>query len=244
MQYNFGVGLVTATPSGANPTPIPFGVIQDCQIDIDWTEKDLRGEMQAPVATARAALKIVGSAKWGRINALAFGQILTGSTTTTGEVRGIGNEPGTVPTTPFQVTTVNGANGVADLGVFDVTAGIILTRVASSPTTGQYSVVPTTGVYTFAAADTGHTVWISYSYSSSSTGKTVSYTNQIMGSQSTYVLTLFNQFGGNYLGAKLWAVTLSKLSLPLKSEDFTIQDTTITGYADSSGRIIDLYTAG
>jgi hypothetical protein len=44
------------------------------------------------------------------------------------------------------------------------TQGVPMTKVSGSPTTGQYSVNPATGVYSFASADAGKQVVISYSY--------------------------------------------------------------------------------
>lgn len=240
-MFNFGTGIVTAVPTGSNPTPVPFGVLQEVNLDLTWAEVELYGEYQFPVAAARGKAKFGGTAKWGRFSPLALNSVFTGSSIATGETKGVGNEPGTIPGTPYQITVTNGATFVDDLGVIDLTTGLQLTRVASSPATGQYSVNTTTGVYTFAAADTTHTVWISYSYRSASTGKTITYNNQLMGSQSTYTLTVFNNFNSGFFGLKLWAVTLSKLGMPMKNDDFTIQDTVITAYADSAARVCEMY---
>lgn len=70
------------------------------------------------------------------------------------------DEAWTIPGTPYQVT-VNGY-WLADFSVTYASTGIALTKVSASPTVGQYSVAD--GVYTFAAADTGVGVLISYSY--------------------------------------------------------------------------------
>ncbi len=70
------------------------------------------------------------------------------------------NEAGTIPTTPFQITVAGAATFLGDLGVTHL--GVPLTRVPSGPATGQYSVNEATGVYTFAAADVGNVLAISY----------------------------------------------------------------------------------
>jgi len=68
------------------------------------------------------------------------------------------NEVRTIPTTPFQLTPLY--MWLLDVGVtMNSTA---MTKVSGTPTTGQYS-VNATGVYTFAAADTGKDVTIGYS---------------------------------------------------------------------------------
>ena len=70
------------------------------------------------------------------------------------------DEAATVPATPFQVTTAKSwASNIA----VTYANGDAMTEVASAPTVGQYS-VSSTGVYTFAAADEGEAVLISYSY--------------------------------------------------------------------------------
>ncbi len=73
-------------------------------------------------------------------------------------------ESHTIPSTPYQITAnqTYGSWGQDD-GVVSTT-GTVFMPVASSPTTGQYSVNITTGVYTFAAADAGTQLLISYSY--------------------------------------------------------------------------------
>ena len=79
----------------------------------------------------------------------------------------IGNEPWTVPATPFEIT-VDQPQGIwcRDNGVTYAFTGIALVPVASAPTTGQY--IPpsdaTPGLYTFASGDATADVLISYSF--------------------------------------------------------------------------------
>jgi len=75
----------------------------------------------------------------------------------------VAGEPQTVPSNPGPYT-VSVANAFAvDLGVTYASSGASLTKVASNPALGQYS-VSSAGVYTFAAADAGAAVKISYRY--------------------------------------------------------------------------------
>lgn len=73
----------------------------------------------------------------------------------------ITDEPQTIPATPFQVTT--DFTWIADTGVTFALTGMPLVKVTGTPTAGQYA-VDDAGVYTFAAADTGLGVLITYSY--------------------------------------------------------------------------------
>ena len=74
------------------------------------------------------------------------------------------SEPWTVPGTPFQVTVLNSAAFVLDLGVRYVSTGLSLSLVSANPAQGQYSVNSTTGVYTFNSADQNANVVIAYAY--------------------------------------------------------------------------------
>jgi hypothetical protein len=241
MQYGFGTGLLEFTPPGSNPTPVQCGVLQDVSIDVDQTLKELYGQYKSPVDIALAELKISGKAKFAQIFGAILSNILNGAALGTGSTAGSINEVGTVPGSgPYTVTVANSATFVEDLGVVDATTGLRMTRVASGPTTGQYSVAA--GVYTFAAADTAHVVWISYSYTTAA-GKTVTYSNQLMGAATTFTLTLFNTYrSGNY-GCKLYAVVFPKLSIALKNNDHTMQNLDFSAFANSAQKVIDEYTS-
>jgi Phage gp6-like head-tail connector protein len=71
-------------------------------------------------------------------------------------------EAWTVPTTPFQVTALAPyGNWAVDTGVA-YAGGAAMSAVSNAPTQGQYSV--SAGVYTFASADAGAAVVLSYGY--------------------------------------------------------------------------------
>ena len=61
MQLSFGSGAVwgeRTDVTGSGIGPRQFGVLQDIQIDFDWTDKPLYGQLQFPVAIARGQGKI------------------------------------------------------------------------------------------------------------------------------------------------------------------------------------------
>jgi hypothetical protein len=241
MQYGFGVGILSVIPSGSNPTPLQCGVLQDVSVDmVAGALKQLRGQYKYPVAVAEGEGSITGKASFARIFSNLYNQIMGGSQTTGMNLAAI-NEVGTIPGSgPYTVTTSNSSNWVENLSVIDATTGLEMTRVASGPATGQYSVAA--GVYTFAAADASHTVWISYSYSTTS-GYTVAVSNALMGSGSTFSLVAYNQFDSKYLGLKFPAIKAPKLSLGLKMADFTMQNVDFEAFADSSGKVAYIYSS-
>lgn len=74
-------------------------------------------------------------------------------------------EAGVIPATPFKIQAAQLYGAWAADGGVSFATGVALVPIASgTPATGQYIVDPATGIYTFAAADTGKAVLISYSY--------------------------------------------------------------------------------
>ncbi len=239
-MINFGAGQLVVTPSGSNPTPVQLAILQDVSLELSFAEKLLYGAYQLPVDVARGEAKFTLKAKEAQISSLLMASFLAGSTSASGYTAGAINEAQTVPASPaYTITVTNSATFVADSGVVDLTAGIVLTRVASGPTTGQYSV--SAGVYTFAAADASHAVWISYAYTVSGSGKQVTYLNQLMGQGVSYTAYLFNIFRTKVIGVQLYAVTLPKITLPFKNNDYTILDVDLSVYADTSGNVMKFY---
>lgn len=99
-------------------------------------------------------------------------------TVNTISVFGTPTESSAIPGTPYEITVSQAASYVADVGV--TIDGTPATKVVSGPTTGQYSVNETTGVYTFAAADTGKTAAITYRYTIAPANYTVTVPNSIV----------------------------------------------------------------
>jgi len=237
-QYNFGTGGLYLVDASSPAQATQVGVLKDVSLDISFDTKELRGSYTFPVDVARAGGKIEGSASFAQISGRLINAILGGTQTAGATVIGSNNEAGTVPGTPYAITVAN-TTGWSDLGVYNVTNSKFMTRVASSPATGQYSA--TAGVYTFAAADTTNSVQISYSYTSA-TANTVTLTNQLMGSGTTYQISLWNTYKSKNVGVKLYAATLGKYSFSMPNEDFTEETLDFMGFADASNNVISVYT--
>ncbi|SRR6266568_1892800 len=239
---HFGLGFVAAVPAGANPTPIPFALVRGLSYDHARKFVKERGAWKHVVAVGEADNDITG--KFDNVDIMS-GTIaqLTGGTIATGSKIGVPSEVGTIPTTPFQVTASQGATFDTDYGVYDNTSGLVMTRVAAGPTTGQYSVNTATGVFTFAAADVGHKVGITYSYLAAAAGKTVSVVNTPMGLATGYVVVGYSPSQtGKSLGVKLYNCFIPKLSLGWAPDAFTKQGMEFFAAQDSgSTAIADIY---
>ena len=236
--FNFGVGSLWASRTDiSNPTPAQFGTLQDVAVDFSFTSKPLMGQYQIAVAVARAGMKTTAKAKFATIEALAFNEVFFGQTRATGLVTAVLNETSAIPATPFTITVVNGATFATDLGVFFTLTGVRLVRVAATPATGQYTVNTTTGAYLFAAADTLLSVAISYSYAAAAGGTKIVITNQLMGAAPTFQMNLTSIYQGKNLSLQLNSCISTKLSLPFKNEDWTIQEMDIEAFTDASNTL-------
>jgi hypothetical protein len=247
MQLAFGAGALWGTRTdvaGSGIGPDQFGILQDVQIEWDWTTRELWGQYQFPVDIARGQGKITGKAKFARIFGAIYGDLFFGQTPAAGQLTVSENEAAIVPAgPPYTVTVANAANFGDDLGVYYAAggnAGNRFTRVTTPSAAGQYSVNLATGIYTFAAADTGASLVLSYLYNSIS-GKKLMLTNQLMGYTPTFKATFYTSKTTQGVPAGmalvLNACTASKLSLPTKTDDYEIQEFDFSAFADAAGAI-------
>lgn len=246
-QYNFGSGTLICKRTDVSLTqPAFLGVLQEVTINLDTTLKGLLGQRRVNVAMAAGQLKVTGTAKFARIQMTQMTNLMVGGTTTVGTqpLMPLTGEAGTVPgTSTYTITVSQSATFVEDLGVFYASgskAGQQLQPVAaSSEATGKYSVAA--GVYTFAAGDASAPVLIYYRYTSS-TGFQNAFVNPMMGTAPTFQLNLENQWTDQQGAVKslyllLHACQSSKLSLPMKNQDWTIQEFSFEASADASGNV-------
>lgn len=236
----FGVQTQDAAGNAtANATPVEFGTLQDVSGDISFETKELYGAYQFPVMVARGKAKMDFKAKAANINSLIIGDLLLGTGSTAGVKAVVSKFPASVPAaSPYTLTMSPPSSGsfVADLGVLNASTGLPLKKVASAPTTGQYS-VSSQGVYTFASTDANAAVLISYEYSATGTEKIIAIDNQLMGTAPMFKVALALTLNGKKLTLVLNSCTSKKLSLPFKSDDFTIPEFDFSAMADASGRV-------
>lgn len=246
-MINFGVGKLIAVPTNAadgsviaNPTPVVLGTMQDVSLDLSVEMKTLYGSKRYPIAVGQGKGKTEIKAKYAEIDGGILGSLFFGRTETAGIKAAVFDSAGTIPATPgpYTLTVAPPASGsfVADLGVMNATTGEQLSRVASAPAAGQYS-VSGAGVYTFAAADQGKAVRISYEYSAASGGKVWTITNEVMGYTPSFTLLLQNGYQGKNMVVKLNCCVSGKLALPLKNDDFAIYDFDAEAFADANGEL-------
>lgn len=247
-MFIFGSGIMWGTPLAdaagvavANPTPLIFGTMQETSIDFKFELKQLHGQNQFAVAVGRGKGSVTGKAKMADIRAGFLETLCFGVSGTSGLVSAVYDTVGVaIPTTPFTVTVTEPNSGVmdADLGVIDSTTGRAMTRVASAPATGQYSVVIATGVYTFAAADTGKVVYINYRYTAASTtARKLTLANLPMGYAPTFRADFYAPYQGKQAVFTLNNCISEGMSFGSKNDDFTVPEMSFQAFADTAGNI-------
>jgi len=241
-MHQFGSGsMYGSTIQNGVAVPRKFGQLQDIAVDFSYTKKKVFGQQQFALAIVRGQGAITGKAKQANINAGQFNDLFFGQTTAAGQQVPIFSELGTIPTTPYQVTVANSATWLADGGVVNTTTGLTMLRVASAPTTGQYSVAA--GVYTFAAADVGNGVAIDYIYTLAGSGVTTTLINQQAGTTPNFKGVFVMKSAASPGNAvKQLVLTLNlcvseKLALATKIEDFVIPELDFEACADIAGNI-------
>jgi len=237
--YKFGTGVLYGVSSAANATPTAFGALQDVTLDFSFTNKELYGQYQYPLDAGRGEAKLTGKAKLAQVEAGVYNDLFAGATMTTGTTLTVNNEAAAVPAaTPFTVDVANSATFVDDLGVRYAATGVALEKVASTPSTGQYS--ESSGTYTFSTADGSAAVLISYTYTVTS-GQTISADNQLQG-VAPYFSAAFNTTkNGKQFGLKLFRCMSEKLAIATKLGDYNIDEFDFVAMADASNRVYEFY---
>lgn len=236
-QYSFGSGVLYGRSLVNNPaTPVRFGALQDVSFDISFTVKELFGQSQFPLAIGRGTGKITGKANFAQFNAQAYNDLFFGLTNpaNSSQITAVA-EAKTV--TSNAATATNNATYLRDLGVTLASDGSVLTRVTSAPTTVQYTVNETTGVYGFNSGLNNASVYLNYQYTDASNGKLITISNQLLGNSPTFLAAFTSTFKTKKVTFVLNSCMSSKLALATKLEDFVIPSFDFQAFADDSGNI-------
>jgi len=254
MRIGFGSGQLFALPGPFfggtfNASPQWFATLQDVDITIDATIKELRGNLQFPDDTAISDKKITWKAGFGRFSIDVWNNIYFGDTVSAGSASAGTGPGGGVPLVQEAKTLNSTTYTVANSTTFTQDMGVIFasnlqgfTKVSGVPITGQYNV--SAGVYGFAAADNNKAVLISYRYGVT-TGRVLIVQNHIQGWGPQFEMLLsqpYQQLTGNipnYLD--LYACKCGKLAAPLKRADYLISDLEGQAFANSAGLIGEAY---
>lgn len=243
-MLSFGSGTLIGTRSDiANSTPVNFGLVQEVTLSSSYSLKEAYGQYQYPIAVARGTAKVTGKAKVIRISGLAFANLFFGVVPTAGQTATSFGEAGTIPSvSTYVITCANSLTWTADQGVLYALTGLPLTRVASGPTVGQYSVAA--GVYTFSAADEGKGVLLNYNYTISATGQQLAVNNALIGTTPTFGINFYSTFQGLPYNVQASNCVSSKLDfIGSKLEDYTMPEFDFSVFANAAGNVLNMSLA-
>jgi len=238
--YEFGSGVMWATPmidlagnNVSNPTPIPFGAMQDVSLDIAYSVKELYGLYQFPLAVARGTAKLTGKAKIARFQARLFNQVF-GETLSANEIKTVSLLAANV--TGNNYNTGQGANFYLDLGI-QYANGTPMARNSAAGAAGQY-VVAANGLYTFHANDANVAIIVSYAYNAANgPGNSWTINNQLLGLSPFFKLVLNQAFQGKQVSLIFNRCVSTKLSFATKLEDFHIPEFDFSMMADDNSTV-------
>jgi hypothetical protein len=238
-QFVFGSGSVLAIPASSSATPTQFGTLQDVSIDFAFTNKELTGQYQFPVAVGRGPAKVTGKAKAASFSANFFNQAFFGITPSAGQTETQLNEAHSVPaSTPYTVVIAPPGSGtfLDDGGVVYAT-GALLQRVATPTVAGEYSVNTSTGTYTFYSGDASAAVLITYTYTVAAVGYSAVLANQLMGSAPIFKMVLTNTYNSNQLTLELYQVMSDKLSMGFKNTDWSVPEFDFSAFTNAANNL-------
>jgi hypothetical protein len=225
--------------AGSPSWPQRFGTIQNVDLEITQKLVSLYGQNKFPDDVAPSDMKISGKAAFANIEINIYNALFYADTVASGITAVSPDESHAIASTVTITPPGSGAFG-EDLGVRNGTTGQPLVRLPSgTPAAGQYTVSSAT--YTFSSADvsSGFPVFISYSYTLTS-GNTLTALNHLQGYGPTFELFLLEPYQGTN-GVHLYTCRCSKMSNPLKRDNYLISDFEFEAYPNAAGKVIDFY---
>ncbi len=228
----FGPGFLSAIAvsgwNAANPidalTPINFALIESVTLDFSFKLKELYSQSVYPIAGGASTGKITGKAKISSLSAPIMNSLFWGAPSSGAGVQVNQYTTQTIPlVTPFTITPTPAA--VTDLGVFYQATSISsmqkqFSRIVSTPIVGNYTFAA--GVYTFAAADAGVPIMISYeSALAGATGQSFVMPNPLSGMAPVFQVNFAGLYGANTYLFNFPICNSEKLSFSTKVNDWT-----------------------
>jgi hypothetical protein len=211
------------------------GSLQNIDVDITIERAEFKAGYDAVVASVIKGRKIAGKAQSGEFDPTLLAKAL-GATSTVGKTNTY-SEPLVIAAT---VTVAHAATFVEALQVLDPN-GTPMTKVASAPAAGQFSVAA--GVFSFAAADVtsfaGKSVSIDYR-ATVATGSTNLVSAGTPKAAQTFRLVLTNpDLNGVPQEMTIFAAVIDKFAQTNKAEAFSETSIDFAAQADASLRLIE-----
>ncbi len=241
-QAVFGPGSLYVTRNDiANQTPVNIGYINEFSYDLAGETKELYGQNQLPLVIARGTIKATGKMKAALVSGIALNAVWFAQTLAAGQLEMQQLEAHTIGASPYTITIAPPSSGTfdTDLGVVDATTLLPYSLATSTPSTGQYEVNPATGVYTFAAADTGKVVKITYAYQVTGSGQHIVYANQPIGTTPTFQIDYATVLYGKSFYVRFYNAVATKLTMQHKLTDFAMPEIDFGFFPNAAGNLYE-----
>lgn len=250
----FGPGIAWASRTDISPsTPFNVGLCNEFSVDASFDTDELYGQYQVPLLVGRTKMKVTGKVTPALVSGGALSTFLLGQSFTRGTQHNATTLTEDIPESPgaYTVTPAVPSAGtfLSDLGVVDLESNQAMQKVATTVAlvAGTYYVDETTGIYTFAAADAGKSISVSFAYSyTSADSQTATWNNQLLGTTPTFRLDYKTVFDGQTFYVRLFKCTASKTSLGFKLDKFSMPeyDFSVMDNGQHQIGIISLQTLG
>lgn len=257
-MFNFSAGRARLIPAGGG-TPVELGVVQSASVELKVDLKELRGPYRYPIAVADGKGTASGKVQFAQLWPETLAAIL-GGTLAIGAPMAAVAEQHTIGASVNTATLTNAATMVTGseiVTVIDATGSpVFYTRTTGSPASssvagaagGSYTI--SAGVLTFAAADAGLKISVTYLWTPASgiNNSIVSLAQVGMNSASTFQLTLLGTGAKNIYTnqAQQFIVQLNSclapsLKMDFKLDDFTMQDLDFSAFIDVNGNLGSIF---
>jgi hypothetical protein len=219
----FGPGIAIVTRTDVSPsTPINIGYAQSLSLSWKGSTKDLFGQDQFPILSARSTIKtsgkLVAAVDSGiALNTMFFGQSFTAG----GIIWSIGELHSVPASSTYTITVSNSATFDVDLGVVYTATSLPFQKVASVSAAGQYS--EAAGVYTFDSADASAAVAITYSSTVTTPGQNIIIANKLPAAKPVIY--------------RIYSCISDSLSDDFKLEDFALPTFDFSFFQNAAGQI-------
>jgi predicted secreted protein len=235
---------------------LPYGQLQDLSVDMKTDIKEAYAEGNFAFATASGHVTIDLNAKHYIKNLTSISNDFNGSAVSTNSTGIAVDEQGSVAAGAYNMANVNiltlfelivgvpGPNGTTVPTLYQVFTG------AGSPVAGvSAKLVPATGVLTFATADNGYPVRLSYTWTlGTPKGNVIAIGNTYQNSSPTFKITAVKRdlspIDGS-VGYEVWtfnAVRPGGIKNEWKEGDYTVLDRTMKAFADPMGNVATIFT--
>ena len=252
-----GTGILLVNPNGgnlaSNVTPFRPFTVQDFELTVKGKIQKLMGQYNSAEDIARIDTDWAFKFSMGRADFFALNQMFYADTFAGGGHVAQWNEQKTIPSSvAYTVTVTPPSSGtfLTELAVEYAGAfGGRFTRVATPTVVGTYSVVESTGVFTFFSGDAAAAIQISYAYTIAATPGTGYQANgQIQGYGPALELWIYDNYKAGSLATsngtiRLLNCKLSEVSYSNKRDNYSMCAISGECAMSNSGLIAEFYSA-